>query len=89
MANLKASKKALRQSVKAHTRNLRVRRQLKEVVKDVLKMVHAKDIAGATKLLPQAFSAIDTACKKYVLHKNNAARKKSRLALAVARIGKH
>ncbi len=38
----------------------------------------------AQKMMPEVFSAIDIAVKKRLLHKNNAARKKSKLSKAVA-----
>ena len=37
----------------------------------------------ALKYLPKVYSIIDTACKKKIIHPNNAARKKSRLARAI------
>lgn len=74
----------MRQSLKAQTRNYKVRDELKKVIKDVLKLAKAGDGAGVTKLMPEAFSVIDTAMKKNIIHKNNAARKKARLAKIAA-----
>ncbi len=50
-----------------------------------MKALVAKDIAGATKILPTAYKAIDKAMKIGVIKKNTAARKKSRLALSLKR----
>lgn len=84
MPNLSASKKSMRQAVKAQARNYKTRDNLKKVIKDVLKLVKADNKADAIKMLPEAFSVIDTAMKKNIIHKNNAARKKSRLARVTA-----
>lgn len=84
MPNLSASKKSMRQAIKAQARNYKTRDNLKKVIKDVLKLVKADNKAEAVKMLPEAFSVIDTAMKKNIIHKNNAARKKSRLARVTA-----
>ena len=70
----------MRQAVKSQARNYKTRVDLKKIIKDVLKLAKEGKIAEAEKLLPQAFSVIDTAAKKNIIHKNNAARKKSRLS---------
>ena len=80
MPNLQASKKSMRQAIKSQARNYKTRVDLKKIIKDVLKLAKEGKIAEAEKLLPQAFSVIDTAAKKNIIHKNNAARKKSRLS---------
>jgi small subunit ribosomal protein S20 len=45
-----------------------------------------EDKNNAQKILNSTYSLIDKGCKKNVFHKNNAARKKSRLALALKSI---
>ncbi len=52
---------------------------MKEVIKKIEKAVKL-DKATAVKMLSSAFAIIDKAAKKGVIKKNNAARKKSRLA---------
>lgn len=84
MPNLSASKKSMRQSLKAKVRNYKTRADLKKAVKDVLKVAKDSGKAAAIAMLPKAFSVIDTAMKKNIIHKNNAARKKSLLARATA-----
>lgn len=74
----------MRQAVKAQARNYKTRVDLKKIIKDVLKLAKAGDVKAAEKLLPEAFSIIDTAMKKNIIHKNNAARKKSHLAKATS-----
>ena len=63
--------------------NLRRKDALHDTTKAIMKALTAKDIAGAEKLLPSAYKAIDKACKSGVIKCNTAARKKSRLALAI------
>lgn len=84
MPNLSASKKSMRQSLKARERNYKTRDELKKVIKDTLKLAKAGDMAKVESGLPQVFSVIDTAVKKKIIHKNNAAHKKARLAALVA-----
>lgn len=84
MPNLKASKKSVRQSAKAHDRNLSLKTEVKKAMKQVLKLAKAGKRGEAEKMLPKAFSLIDTAAKKHVYHDNNAARKKSLLGRALA-----
>jgi small subunit ribosomal protein S20 len=84
MPNLSASKKSMRQSLKARERNYKTRADLKKVIKDTLKLAKAGEMNRVSEGLPQAFSVIDTAVKKRIIHKNNAAHKKARLAALVA-----
>lgn len=58
----------------------------KDAVKDVRKAVAAKSKSDATKSLSFAFRELDKAAKKHVIHKNKAARLKSRLSAAVSKI---
>ena len=63
--------------------NLRRKDALHDTTKALTKMLAAKDVAGAEKLLPSAYKAIDKACKSGVIKCNTAARKKSRLAKSI------
>lgn len=85
MAITSSAKKAIRSSAKKHVFNLRRKDAMKDVSKSLTKALTAKDIAGAEKLLPDAYKAIDKAKKTGVIKANTAARKKSRLALLVAK----
>ena len=73
MPNLPSAKKRLRQSAKRTLRN--------QIAKTRIKTETKKAIAGETNL---AVSVIDRAASKGIIHKNAAARKKSRLAKKVA-----
>jgi small subunit ribosomal protein S20 len=83
MAITKSAKKAIRSSAKKRVFNLRRKDALRDATKALLKTLSAKDVAGAEKLLPSAYSAIDKAKKRGVIKGNTAARKKSRLAAAL------
>ncbi len=73
MANIKSQKKRKLTNAKAHERNKAVRSELKSRVKVAAN--NPDDDAALT----AAIKRIDTAAQKGVIHKNAAARKKSRL----------
>ena len=85
MAITSSAKKAIRSSARKRVFNLRRKDALRSTTKLVKKSLAAKDAAGAEKLLPEAFSAIDKAAKRGIIKKNTAARKKSRLVAAIRR----
>ncbi len=85
MAITSSAKKAIRSSAKKHVFNLRRQKALTDTTKALLKVLAAGDVAGAEKILPTAYKAIDKAMKRGVIKKNTAANKKSRLALAIKR----
>lgn len=77
---IKASaKKALRQSKRRRIRNLNRKAAAKDVVKKIKKLIAAKKIKEAEKLIPLAYKAIDKAAKTGVIKKNTASRRKSHL----------
>jgi small subunit ribosomal protein S20 len=81
MPIIKSAKKRVKTAEKAATRNSKTKRGLK----GALKAFHSAVTGGnkdAKKLQSKAQSAIDTATKKGVMHKNKAARKKSQVAKA-------
>ena len=83
MAHLKQSKKRIRTNEKARVRNLRQRSAMKTAVK---KVATATSKAAATADLATAMSRVDKAAKKNVIHKNAAARLKSRMATRIAKM---
>jgi small subunit ribosomal protein S20 len=82
MPVIKSAKKKARQAIKHEERNKGTRTKVKTFMKKMLELAKTNP-EEAKKLLTEAYSVIDTACKKHLLHKNNAARKKSRLARVV------
>ena len=75
-----SAKKALRGSLVKKAMNDRNKKNIKESVKKIEKLVKEKKQAEAKKLLPEAYSVIDKAAKRGVIKKNTASRKKSRLS---------
>jgi small subunit ribosomal protein S20 len=82
MPIIKSAKKKARQALTHYDRNQATRTKVKTYMKKVLMLSKSKP-EEARKLLSEAYSVLDTATKKHILHPNNAARKKSRLARAV------
>lgn len=85
MAITSSAKKAIRASAKKHIFNLRRKDALRDTTKSFMKALTAKDVAGAEKLVPAAYAAIDKAEKRGVIKSNTADRKKARLAAAIKR----
>ncbi len=78
MANIKSQIKRNKQNLKAAERNKAVRSELKTRTKNAVKAIEA-GADDAAELTKAAVKRIDTAATKGVIHKNAAARRKSRL----------
>ncbi len=76
--NLSAEKRA-RQAEKRNARNRAVKSKVKGAIKTMETSVKAKDAEASAQALKEAVKAITCASSKGILHKNNAARKISRL----------
>lgn len=83
MANIKSAKKRIDVTAKRTERNKAIRSKVKTAMKKVDAAIVAGDKAAATTALNAATVEIYKAQTKGVYHKNNAARKVSRLASAV------
>ncbi|MCX7115737.1 MAG: 30S ribosomal protein S20 [Gammaproteobacteria bacterium] len=79
MANIKSVIKRARQSVKIRQRNMSARSTYRTYVKNVLKAMEAGDQGLATEAYSKAQPMIDKAAQKGLIHKNKAARIKSRI----------
>lgn len=80
MPNTKSAAKKIRVSERNRLYNRFWKSRVKTEIKKVLAAIEAKNLELAQKLFSQATSIIDKAVRKGVLHRNNGARKKSRLA---------
>jgi len=80
MPNLKSAIKELRKSGKKHARNLKIKKNVKKLVKQSVKAISAKD-ESAKDLIKQALKTIDKAAQKGIIKKNTRDRKKSRLQI--------
>lgn len=85
MPIIKSAKKRVRVASKAASRNSKTKRNLKTAVKSLQAAI--KGGKASDSHLKKAHSAIDTAAKKGVIHKNKAARKKSQAAKAAKATG--
>ncbi len=83
MANSAQARKRARQSVEHNKHNASLRSALRTSIKRVRQAIAAGDKTAATELFKSATSAIDRIADKRVIHKNKAARHKSRLAAAI------
>ncbi|WP_061962388.1 30S ribosomal protein S20 [Demequina flava] len=84
MANIKSKIKRIGTNEKARQRNVAVKSELKTNVRKVRDAVSAGDKDKATEALKVASVKLDKAVSKGVIHKNQAANRKSSLAKQVA-----
>ena len=84
MANIKSQIKRIRTNEKARQRNVAVRSALKTTVRRFRTAAESGDAAAATAALEAASKALDKAASKGVIHKNQAANRKSGMAKQVA-----
>ncbi len=86
MATSKSATKSYKQAERRRVFNLRTSRALKTAMKNIKDLIAKKDKAAAESAIAQTYKAIDKAAKRGVIKKNNAARKKSRIMAAIAKI---
>ena len=79
MAITKAAQKALRQSKRRRTVNIKRQINLKNLLKEVKLLVSQKKIEEAKKILPQVYQILDKSAKVGLIKKNTASRRKSRI----------
>ncbi|MGQ4415234.1 30S ribosomal protein S20 [Streptomyces sp. SAS_269] len=84
MANIKSQIKRIKTNEKARLRNKAVKSSLKTAVRKAREAAAAGDTEKATELQRAAARALDKAVSKGVIHKNQAANKKSALASKVS-----
>ena len=83
MANIKSQMKRNRQNEKRRIRNKSVESEMKTRSKSALEAAEAGDADTAWAMVQSAQKRIDMAAARGVLHKNTAARRKSRLVRSV------
>ncbi len=88
MATHKSAEKRHRQSEKRRARNHAMKARLRTLVKKVRVALESKDAVGAAAGLGVAARALDRAVSKGIIHRNNAARRISRLSHQVASLPK-
>ena len=86
LANIKSAKKRILVSKKKELRNKSAKSKIKTLIKKVEAAIEAGDKAEAEAALKVVISEISKAASKGIFHKNTAARKISRLTLAVNKV---
>ena len=86
MANIKSAKKRARQTVVRNARNASQRSMLRTSVKKVLKAIQANDATAAQEAYKAAEPILDRYAARGLIHKNKAARHKSRLTARIRAI---
>ena len=86
MANIKSAKKRVLIAEKNRLKNVAFKTSIKTAIKKVLELASGKDKDALSAAISKAYQLCDKAVSKGILHKNTAARKKSRLVLAVKKI---
>lgn len=79
MANIKSARKRARQSERHRKLNASQRSYVRTAIKRVLKAIESGDKEAAQAAYKEAVPAIDKSVAKGLMHKNRAARKKSRM----------
>ena len=83
MANIASARKRARQTEKRRQHNAALRSELRSAVRNTRKAIEAGDKKAALTVFRQAASTIDSIADKNIIHKNAAARHKSRLAARI------
>ncbi len=81
MPNIESAKKRMRQNVERRLRNRAERSRMRTAVKSFRKMVEEKKLEEAKASLPKVYAVIDRTARRGVIHRNTAARYKSRLTV--------
>jgi small subunit ribosomal protein S20 len=87
MANSKQAAKRARKSTKQRASNMSLRTTLRTAIKKVQKAVGLGDQKAAATALGKESSTIDRMASRKIIHKNKAARHKSRLAKSIKSLG--
>lgn len=83
MANIASAKKRARQSEKRRARNVAQRSMIRTYIKKVVKALESKDKTAAQTAYAEMVPVVDRYANKGQIHKNKAARHKSRLAAKI------
>jgi small subunit ribosomal protein S20 len=83
MANTAQARKRARQSVKVNLHNSALRSTMRTAIKKIIKAIESGDKAAAAAAYTDNVSVIDRIADKKIIHKNKAARHKSRLSAAI------
>ena len=88
MANIKSAKKRVLVAEANRQRNVAFKTSIKTAIKKALTIAATEGKEGLEAAVSNVYKLCDKAVSKGILHKNTAARKKSRLVLAINKLGK-
>ncbi|MDA2813457.1 30S ribosomal protein S20 [Nocardiopsis sp. RSe5-2] len=88
MANIKSQKKRIRQNEKARLRNRAVKSSLKTAIRRFREAAEAGNVEQAVVLQRAAARQLDKATSKGIIHKNQAANRKSAIAKRLEQLQK-
>jgi len=88
MANIKSAKKRVLIAEANRQRNVAFKTSIKTAIKKALSLATSDDKDALNASLSKVYQLCDKAVSKGILHKNTAARRKSRLALAIKKLAK-
>ena len=88
MANIKSAKKRVLIAEENRQRNVAFKTSIKTALKKALALAEGDDKEALNAAISKACQLCDKAVAKGILHKNTAARKKSRLVLAIKKLAK-
>ncbi len=87
MAITSSAKKALRAGEKKRVFNLRTKASIDVPLKKFRKLIVEKKVKEAKEIIPSLYKALDKAAKRKFIKKNTASRYKSRIMVAVNKLG--
>ena len=88
MANIKSAKKRVLIAEANRQRNVAFKTSIKTALKKALALAEGEDKDALNSAISKVYQLFDKAVSKGILHKNTAARKKSRLVLAIKKLAK-
>lgn len=86
MPNIKSMIKDVKKSRERHARNVAVKSKIKTFTKKAKTAIQTGEVETIQKAIVEATSVIDKAAEKGIIHKNAAARRKSRLMRAANKV---
>lgn len=86
MANIKSAQKRVLVAKRNEERNVAFKSSIKTAIKKALALATAEDKNALNAALSKVYQLCDKAVSKGILHKNTAARKKSRLTVAINKL---
>jgi small subunit ribosomal protein S20 len=89
LANTKSAKKRILQNEKRRLRNRDVMSRTRTYVKRARIAIKEEDYPTSEEVVRKAISQLDRAVSKGIIHKNNAARRKSRLMAHLNKLQEH